>query len=137
MNRKRVIIAGILAFVYPGLGHVYLRAWLRAAAWFGLALITAFLVIPESTLQSVEAGGLDAFITASQNLPDDVVLSLGVVRLLNVFDAILLAIRSPGNKQDSEGPACPQCGKSLDPDLVFCPWCSTELEGTHEGQVTE
>ena len=24
---------------------------------------------------------------------------------------------------------CPECGKELDPDLDFCPWCTTRLTG--------
>jgi hypothetical protein len=23
---------------------------------------------------------------------------------------------------------CPECGKELDPDLDFCPWCTTRLD---------
>lgn len=32
---KRLWLASALAVIYPGLGHVYLREWLRALLWFG------------------------------------------------------------------------------------------------------
>ncbi|MFB6112683.1 MAG: zinc ribbon domain-containing protein [Halodesulfurarchaeum sp.] len=127
--RRRPFIAAILAFIYPGLGHVYLRAWLRALAWFGLAVLTAMLVIPESAITAFRTGGFQGLLQASGSFPMEVTLSLLVVRVLNVVDAYLTGLRqSPGEGiREVEGPTCPECGKELDEDLDFCPWCTARL----------
>lgn len=129
--QRRSIVASLLAFIYPGLGHVYLRAWLRAVAWFGLAIITAAMVVPETALTAFQTGGLSGLMEASQNFPVEVTLSLLVVRILNVIDAYLTGLApreepEPDAEADSAG-TCPECGKELDEDLDFCPWCTTKL----------
>ena len=128
MTRRQAIIAGLLGAVYPGLGHVYLRAWLRAGSWFILAIVTVAIVLPPSMIEAASAGGLDAIIAASRDLPMAVVLVITGIRLLNAIDAIWLALSASSKVAGSqEGPTCNQCGGELDPDLEFCPWCSTEL----------
>lgn len=137
--QRRSIVASLLAFVYPGLGHVYLRAWLRALAWFGLALVTAAMVIPESALTAFQSGGLSGLLEASQNFPLEVTLSLFVVRILNVIDAYLTGLQrttEPEAEPESAG-SCPECGRELDEDLDFCPWCTTRLDGADESEETE
>ena len=32
----------------------------------------------------------------------------------------------------SAGAECPECGKELDPDLDFCPWCTARLDESSE-----
>ena len=127
--QRRSIIASILAFIYPGLGHLYLRAWLRAIAWFGLALVTAILVLPDSAVAAFESGGLEGFMAASQNFPLEVTLSLMVVRVLNVIDAYLTGLRTqrPTEPEEPTASQCPECGRELDEELDFCPWCTTRL----------
>lgn len=136
--QRRSIIASVLAFVYPGLGHVYLRAWLRAIAWFGLALITAAMVVPESAIEAFQTGGVSGLFEASQTFPVEVTLSLLVVRLLNVIDAYLTGLQTQESSQQGEEAAetanCPECGRELDEDLDFCPWCTTRLD---EGDESE
>ncbi len=131
MSRKRAIIAGFFAILYPGLGHVYLREWLRAAAWFGAGLFIAILVIPESLVNAFDAGGLAGFYQASQELPLESLLPILAVRLANVLDAVWVALRSTPTtaETDTEAtPSCPDCGGDLDDELEFCPWCSTRLQ---------
>ena len=137
--QRRSIVASILAFIYPGLGHVYLRAWLRALAWFGLALVTAAMVIPESALTAFQTGGLSGLLEASQNFPLEVTLSLFVVRVLNVIDAYLTGLQrttEPEPEPESAG-SCPECGRELDEDLDFCPWCTTRLDEAEDGEETD
>lgn len=133
IKRLRPWIAAAFAFVYPGLGHVYLRAWLRAIVWFGLAMATAWLVIPADTIATLEQNGLDGILTASETLPISTVAPLLVVRALNVIDAYLTATRqavpTPG---DADENPCPHCGKPLDGDIDFCHWCTTRLGDTDE-----
>ncbi|WP_435098120.1 DUF7575 domain-containing protein [Halarchaeum sp. P4] len=130
VNRKGVVAAA-LSVLYPGIGHLYLRAWLRAAGWVALSLITSYLLVPESTLvayeQAIAAGNVGAL--GSIAVPMEAAVGVLVVRLCNVADAYLLAVRQATPSQASDGqPACPVCGRELDTDLDFCPWCTTEIE---------
>lgn len=151
MSRRRPWLAALLAVLYPGAGHLYLRAWFRALAWFGLALLVAMLVIPEPVLQAGEEGGFSAFYDAFLAVEPQTVLPLFVVNALNVLDAYLTARRMnsrttqdglfdggllgseteqqsgpQGDRQPIAGD-CPNCGRELDSDLDFCPWCTTRL----------
>ncbi|MFB6298983.1 MAG: hypothetical protein ABEH65_01845 [Halobacteriales archaeon] len=139
MAQKRPWLAGLLALLYPGLGHLYLRAWLRAIAWFGLAFLTVSVIIPESVLTAFQNGGITAMIEASQSIPFTEILPLFVIRILNVIDAYWLAIQR--NRQRTsyvmEANTCPNCGKELDEELSFCPWCTVELSEYHEQEQDE
>jgi hypothetical protein len=126
---RRGIVASVLAFVYPGLGHVYLRSWLRAVGWFVLAIVGAALVVPESAYAAYQQGGMDALLAASEQFGMDVFISLLGIRLLNVVDAYLTAIRqSRAATVVADENTCPACGKELDPGLEFCHWCTTRLD---------
>jgi hypothetical protein len=127
---RRSLVASILALIYPGLGHVYLRAWLRAIAWFVVALIAAAMVMPESAYAAYEANGFSGLLEVSQNLPMDVLLSMTVIRVLNALDAYLTGLQTVAKEAAEPDAAntCPECGKELDEDLDFCPWCTTRLE---------
>lgn len=116
--------------IYPGLGHVYLRAWLRAIAWFLVALVAAALVMPESAFAAYEAEGFAGLLEVSRNLPSEAVMSMTVVRVLNALDAYLTGLRTADTAAEAGSPTttCPACGKELDEDLDFCPWCSTRLD---------
>lgn len=134
MSRKRAFIAGLFSVVYPGLGHIYLREWLRAIGWFAAAFATALLVIPESAVAAYEAGGVAALFEASGTLPTGALLALFTIRALNVIDAAWLGLRSGARSVDPrEGDTCPHCGGELDEDLEFCPWCSTRLTSPTDG----
>ena len=55
----RTVAAVIGAIIYPGVGHLVLRAWRRAFAWFGISFLTAYVAIllsdvPVSELRTVE-----------------------------------------------------------------------------------
>jgi hypothetical protein len=118
---------GLLA---PGLGHVYLRVWGRAIAWFFLTVATVAVLLPESAYTAVESGGLEAAIEASASLPARVYLASLTVRVASAIDAGLLGLRTsvtdaPGA---DDGRSCPHCGRDLDDDIDFCPWCTTRLE---------
>jgi hypothetical protein len=129
VSRRRAVVAALLALLAPGLGHAYLRAWVRAVSWFLLAVAAVVIVLPESTFGAVESGGIEAAIEASASLPSTVYLASLTVRVANALDAWLFALRDPtAEESGSEGVAdCPQCGGDLDEDLDFCPWCTTRL----------
>ncbi len=132
MSRRRALIAGLLAVIYPGLGHLYLRAWLRALAWFGLAILTAALVIPPEVLTAYETGGFTALVAASRDLPLTPFLTILLVRLLNVVDAIRVALAPKRSAESEESASCPECGGAVDPQLDFCHWCTAELDQAAE-----
>lgn len=137
MSRKRAALAGLLSIVYPGLGHVYLRAWIRALGWFGLALATASLVVPDQTVQSIDTLDLGVILDAARTLPRDALLAILFVRVLNVVDAAWLGLTA-GRLQEGEGPpTCPECGGELDEEIDFCPWCTQRLETTETAESTE
>ncbi|MFB6360284.1 MAG: zinc ribbon domain-containing protein [Halobacteriales archaeon] len=132
MSRRRALIAGFLAVVYPGLGHLYLRAWLRALAWFGLAILTAALVIPPEVISAYETGGFSALVAASRDLQLTPFLTILLVRLLNVVDAVRVALAPRRSADREESASCPECGGTVDPQLDFCHWCTAELDGAAE-----
>ncbi|WP_254537337.1 zinc ribbon domain-containing protein [Halomarina litorea] len=136
MAARRPWLAAVLAVLYPGLGHVYLREWLRALLWFLLALSTAMLVVPDS---AVQGGGLEAILEAQATLPPVAMAALIGVTLFSVVDAYWLASRggtpSVGGREgetDDEGNVrCPNCRRTVDgEEYGFCPWCAAELEPT-------
>ena len=131
-TRVRAAFAAVLAVLYPGLGHVYLREWLRALMWFGLALMTAAMVVPESTVTALETNGLAALADASAELPLDALIALAGVRLLNAVDAAWIGLQTKPIR-GPEGPTCPHCGKDIDPDLEFCHWCTRAIDRPGRG----
>jgi hypothetical protein len=118
---------GLLA---PGLGHVYLRVWARAIAWFFLAIAAIAVLLPESAYTAVESGGFEAAIEASASLPARVYLASLTVRVASAMDAGLLGLRTSVTNAPGadDGRSCPHCGRELDDDLDFCPWCTTRFE---------
>ncbi|MFB6183993.1 MAG: hypothetical protein ABEI96_05505 [Haloarculaceae archaeon] len=122
-RRRRSIIAVVLALVYPGLGHVYLREWLRALLWFGLVITSSTLLIPESLVPSSLSP--DALVAASEQLPGTTLAILFGITVLSMVDAYWLARKH--SDEVSRGDVCPVCGNEIDPELDFCHWCTTRL----------
>lgn len=119
---KRPWLAAVLAFVYPGLGHIYLRSWARAILWFSAILITAFVFIPQEILEGIASPG--DVMDAANAVPTDAAFALSTVIAINVIDAYLTARR--GNRMQM-GARCPSCGREIDEDLSFCHWCTVDL----------
>jgi hypothetical protein len=125
----------MLAFLQPGLGHVYLRAWFRAALWFVLWFGTLTVAVP-----SAGSGGLLAVaertVGALASLPPEAALALGSVTLFSTLDAYWLASRVNDRAREAEdGTAtCPHCGREVDADLDFCHWCTEPIDlGVDQG----
>jgi hypothetical protein len=142
---KRPWIAVLLAVLYPGLGHLYLRLWGRAILWFVFVVTSTTLLVPDDVYPATFS--VEAVVGAAQAIP--LVVSLVVLALsaLNVVDAYLMARRMDGGNDsgtdrmglgagtggsDDGTQTCPSCGKELDEDLDFCHWCTTELDGTEQ-----
>lgn len=130
-TEKRPWLAALLSFLWPGLGHAYLRAWARALLWLVLLVSTSLVMIPPSI--QPEALTIDAIMTAYEQIPTTVSLVVFFLTVLCSVDAYRLA--KERNRQvvttDPDGTVqvenCPHCGKELDEDLDFCPWCSHQL----------
>ena len=132
--RGNPLIAGFLGLLVTGLGHLYLRRWLRALGWLGVAVIASALFVPQSTARAVTSGA---------SLETSMILSLLPVLLIegaSAIDAYRIAKGSarqraeaqaaPKEELSKEDPTitCPVCGKETDPELGFCQWCTSELD---------
>ena len=121
----------MLGLVYPGLGHVYLREWARALLWFGLIILTGSLMIPDGVYPTTLT--VDSLMQMSRAMPLRAVIALSAVTGMNMVDAYILASRTNETSQRAAtGTQCPSCGRDVDPDLEFCHWCTTKLNGEPE-----
>ena len=132
--RGNPLIAGFLGLLVTGLGHLYLRRWLRVLGWLGVAFIVSMLFVPEPTARAITSGA---------SLETSMLLSLLPVLLVegaSAIDASRIAKRStrqttgdqvvPRAETETENStvACPVCGKETDSELGFCHWCTSEIE---------
>lgn len=122
---KRPWLAVLLAFLYPGLGHIYLREWLRALVWFFLVVTSSTLLIPDGAVP--QALTVEAFVTAAERIPPAAALVLVSITLFSMVDAYWVARRRNRETAVEEGITCPHCGKDVDSDLDFCHWCTQRL----------
>jgi hypothetical protein len=130
LRRYRPVIAAALALLLAGLGHAYLRRWRRAAAWFGVILLTGMTLF---ALFDPPAGA------TILDLPPRSLIPLLAVYALSAADAYRLANAEASaasvavddatapTPEESEAPACPNCGKEVDPEMAFCQWCADPL----------
>jgi hypothetical protein len=129
---KSPVIAAVLAVLYPGLGHVYLRRWGRALLWFGVIITTIVVLVPESALPTTVS--LDALMQAQAALPTHVAGLALVLSIMSVADAYWIAAQTgeSGHSEETVPEAdtrsCPNCGKEIDEDIDFCHWCTTRLD---------
>ena len=132
-GQKRPWLAALLAVLYPGLGHVYLRKWGRALLWFLIIITSSTVLIPTDAVPSTLS--FDALIEAGRAVPLPVSIAILMLTFLSMADAYWLARRSgeePAVTQqattDDGTRTCPNCGKEIDADLDFCHWCTTKLD---------
>lgn len=106
-------LAAALTVLVTGLGHLYLRQWFRALAWFLLIVLTGTLFVPESVLESPMSAEIEE------------VAPVLLVALLAVVDAYLQARRHNAQVAMDNAERCAYCGRATDPELSFCQWCTT------------
>jgi len=126
-REKRPWLAALLALPLPGLGHVYLREWLRAGLWFGLVVTVAWWLVPMSVYVGTELT-FESILAASRSVPAEANVAILFITSLSMVDAYMMASRGNREQAIEEGASCPHCGRELDEDLEFCHWCTTELE---------
>ena len=120
-SRTRPWLAAVLGVAVTGLGHLYLRRWVRALGWLLAVFATGTLFVSDAALQAFAAG---------ERFPIVELLPVVAVSTLSVVDAYLLAVseRFGADFDDEERTVCPDCGRPADDDLEFCQWCSTRLD---------
>ncbi len=121
--------AGVSVFL-PGAGHALLRDW-RRAALFGLMYVSAIVLFLPSIQELVSAEStMDALALATTELDIFGQFALSFVVFFAAVDAGFRALGFPPGSNQASGdvPACPECGREVDPELDFCHWCTTRLE---------
>ncbi|MFC7204327.1 zinc ribbon domain-containing protein [Haloferax namakaokahaiae] len=125
--RRRALVAALVGVLgaslgIAGAGHVYLREWRRAVAWFSFVVGVALVLV--STFASPTVTSLDS-------LPPEVTVPVIVLLFLSALDAYRIAFYRGQQRADGT-PTCPACGGGLDYELTFCPWCATEIEWQYD-----
>lgn len=142
LRRKLLLTAGFAivgAFLgIAGTGHAYLRRWRRSALWFLISMSSFFM------LMSVYVPDMEAIDTYDvTTYPIEVMIPIVVILSFSVADALLIAFvdrqqpaTTPGVDHDhetaEEGLSCPNCGRSTDPELDFCTWCTEPFQQSNE-----
>lgn len=130
-TERRPFLAALLTVVQPGVGHCYLREWLRGCLWAGV-WAGALVVLVDSA--GVELGVLEwvavgfGVFPAAAGFPFEATLSMFAVTAFATLDAYWLAARNNHRLQDDIG-RCPHCGREMDPTLEFCHWCTEPRDG--------
>ena len=125
-TEKRPVVAALLSFLQPDLGHLYLREWLRTVLWAGLWVGSLVVVADSAGVDLADPAAVAAavgFVPGAGTLPVEVVLAVLSVTAFATLDAYWLAGRN-NHRLRSRGGRCEQCGKQLDPTLEFCHWCT-------------
>ena len=135
-GQKRPWLAALLSLAHPGLGHLYLREWLRTVLWFGLFISAAAVMIPPEALPQTMS--IDAYTAAAQNMPLSATIALLAIIVPSMADAYLLARRTgtdagAGAAVGDGTASCPNCGREVDADLEFCHWCTERLDTRPDG----
>lgn len=145
-------LAALLGLVLTGLGHAYLRRWKRALGWLATAMVASVLFVSPETAQAVVEGSQGAA-NPVDLLPVLVVSLLSVVDAYALArserrgradaaageagpaGASAAASAPPTGEEEGDRPArppsgsqtdCVHCGRELDADVDFCPWCGAE-----------
>ncbi len=137
--RRQLLLTAAFALVgaffgIAGTGHAYLQRWKRSILWFlltlgsGVALMSVYVPDPDA---------VDPFDLAT--IPSEVSIPIVIIIGFSVIDALLIAYLDQqereltpgvdaGNEPEADdGMSCPHCGRSTDPELDFCTWCTEPL----------
>lgn len=127
--------AVVLSLLYPGLGHIYLRAWVRALVWFGVVLSAVALVLPTDLLVTITTGTVASVAGLDAQIPTVTLVVLAVVaRVLCALDAWW----THGQRTDDGAHAhCHECHRSVEATVEFCHWCLEPVESDHESRTAD
>lgn len=155
---KRPWLAALLGTLATGLGHFYLRRWKRGLGWFAVAVAVSTLFVPPEAARALFSGSggdvrtlapllavgiasvADAYVLARMSQHEtrdrsDGSPSTAPESASETGDrsTVVAGSAAAGQVSGSTATECPECGKELDPELDFCPWCTTRLGGEREG----
>lgn len=146
--RFRPFVAALLGMMVTGLGHLYLRRWLRAVVWIALAFVVSVAFVPQSAAETILAGEQVDPLTLLPGAIVGIGSAVDAFRIARAQQAaqqatVETAQQTGQTAQTGAGPAvdaelegetidCPACGKPVDPSLGFCHWCTTEFETAAE-----
>jgi hypothetical protein len=150
---KRPWLAALLGTLATGLGHFYLRRWKRGLGWFVVAVaVSAFFVPPEAARALLSGSGgdiatvapllavgvssvADAYVLARMSqhetpgrADDRSSAASGTESGFRDGSAVAAGSAGAGQVSGAADAECPECGKELDPELDFCPWCTTRFD---------
>lgn len=128
-TRKQPWLAAALDIVLAGLGHLYLKEWLRAAMWISLIATVGIMTVSMYAPDAVASGGIatNPVQTVKSLMGAFTVLEFApllFVRLMCTIDAYRTAARKNHQQDQHDGVRCPACGREVDEDLDFCQWCT-------------
>ncbi|WP_224269135.1 zinc ribbon domain-containing protein [Haloprofundus salinisoli] len=151
LRRLKPFIAGALGMLIAGLGHLYLRRWRRAIAWMALVILVGELFFSPATVEFLDS-------TISQGSPFvagqapsspavlEELLLVSFVIVASALDAVLVGVRtlraedaaaaSEGDSSTMDAEAtwnCPNCGKEVEAEMEFCPWCAERIDSDTDG----
>ena len=121
-TKRRPVVAALLSFLQPGLGHLYLREWLRAVLWAGLWIGSLVVVADSAGVDLADPAAVAAavgFVPGAGTLPVKVELAVLMVTAFTTLDAYWLAARN-NHRLRNRANRCEECGERLDPTLEFC-----------------
>ena len=138
-SRRQLVLTAIFALAgaflgIAGAGHAYLQRWKRSILWFLLTLGSLFALL---LVYVPDPDAIDRFDIST--FPDEVVIPIVIIIGFSVIDALLIAyldqqereltpgVDANGEGEADDGVSCPHCGRSTDPELDFCTWCTEPL----------
>jgi len=138
-SRRQLLLTAAFALVgaffgIAGTGHAYLQRWKRSILWFLLTLGSLFVL---TSVYVTDPDAVDPFDLTT--IPSEVYIPIVIIIGFSVIDAVLVAyldqqqreltpgVDADGQEGADEGVSCPHCGRSTDPELDFCTWCTEPL----------
>lgn len=109
---KRPWLAAVLALLVTGLGHCYLRRWIRALGWFLVATLATIVFVPVDW-------------TTDLRIRD--VAPVMVVLALSALDAYRIALVNNRDREVDDRQRCPECNRHIEPGDDFCWYCAAEF----------
>lgn len=143
LSKKRPWLAAVLGVAVTGLGHLYLRRWLRAVGWLVVAFLVSSFLVPESTLATLTSSGQIAWSEAVSLIVDT--LPVIAVTMLSALDAYQIAVVNnyiidthiSSDEAGDDPTLCPSCNRPVDDDLEFCQWCASPLSESGDHNTSD
>jgi hypothetical protein len=129
-EKRQRTTAVVLSLLYPGLGHLYLQAWVRALVWLGVVLSAVVLVLPTDLLVAVATGTTTSLAHVDAQVPIVTLVTLAVVtRVLGALDAWWIHRQQSNSGTHTH---CHECHRTVEAAVEFCHWCLEPVEAGGE-----